>query len=189
MADLKGLSDATLKLLLKCVAPPFLKMARIAKAKRELTATINTDFRLVASEDSLSVSADPARIFAYYEHRYLPEVEPGGPHQNCIALSLGVIARRGATLHTVVISLKLFATVGQGQARKLLEGASSPTSQEALFCALIARCKENFEDLETFTGDSHNFATFVQPKDGSSYKGFERLPQKLSTIDGSGCSG
>eukprot|EP00808_Paulinella_micropora_P004338 g11221.t1 len=100
---------ATLKLLLKRVAPPFLKMARITKAKREITATINTDFGLVASEDGLSVSADPAR-----------------------------------------------------QERKLLEGAPAPTSQEALFCAFIARCKENFEDLERFTANLSDYLRTIQ---------------------------
>eukprot|EP00808_Paulinella_micropora_P016289 g17559.t1 len=162
MADLKGLSDATLKLLLKCVAPPFLNMARITKAKREITATINTDFGLVASEDGLSVSADPARIFAYYVRRYLPEVEPGGatPKLHCVISGDGL--KTGATLHTVVISLKLFATVGQGQERKLLEGAPAPTSQEALFCAFIARCKENFEDLERFTANLSDYLRTIQ---------------------------
>lgn len=119
-----------------------------------MSATVVDQFRLRGSVDKQSASVDFDSVMSYFyqllKDSKLVEGEDSSKLKE-IHFALGGDGRKtGANLRSVVLAAKLFPVDSNG---KPLAPMPTPTSQDALFPLLIAKCNEKQEELEVVCKD------------------------------------
>eukprot|EP00808_Paulinella_micropora_P013695 g64686.t1 len=152
--DTAGHSDRQTKQLLRLVKHPFLTSSLLLKHKKTVTETVVEQFRLKGSADRQSASVDFDAVMSYFYELLKDSKLVEGEDSNKlkeIHLALGGDGRKtGANLRSVVLAAKLFPVDVNG---KPLAPMPTPTSQDALFPLLIAKCNEKQEELEVVCQD------------------------------------
>eukprot|EP00808_Paulinella_micropora_P006295 g15842.t1 len=152
--DTAGHSDRQTKQLLRLVKHPFLTSSLLLKHKKTVTETVVEQFRLKGSADRQSASVDFDAVMSYFYELLKDSKLVEGEDSNKlkeIHLALGGDGRKtGANLRSVVLAAKLFPVDVNC---KPLAPMPTPTSQDALFPLLIAKCNEKQEELEVVCQD------------------------------------
>eukprot|EP00808_Paulinella_micropora_P015555 g11277.t1 len=119
-----------------------------------VTETVVEQFRLKGSADRQSASVDFDAVMSYFYELLKDSKLVEGEDSNKlkeIHLALGGDGRKtGANLRSVVLAAKLFPVDVNC---KPLAPMPTPTSQDALFPLLIAKCNEKQEELEVVCQD------------------------------------